>query len=120
MIKLKIGNTIRNARLAKGLTQKKLGELVGAHERTVSGWEADRTQPSQDQLEALCKYLDLDSSAIYGASAHPSSAQELLTYIDSHLYILDNRTLRLLQLMVKLEMMDRHIEEVDENVDRKN
>ncbi|WP_368853922.1 helix-turn-helix domain-containing protein [Nocardia brevicatena] len=38
-----------------GLDQQQLGDLLGVHRTTVSGWETGRTEPSFDALVRLCR-----------------------------------------------------------------
>ena len=55
--------TIRAARQAKGLTQRKLGELCGysdrSGERVVQLWEAGKQPVPMNKLRVLAKALDL-------------------------------------------------------------
>ena len=49
---------LRSARLAKGLTQRQLGEAIGvAVEGRVSAWERGRATPHPHQLRALADAL---------------------------------------------------------------
>ncbi|WP_254204206.1 XRE family transcriptional regulator [Aeromonas sp. FDAARGOS 1408] len=53
---------IKELRKKHGLTQQKLGELVGASRASVSQWESGEHSPSGDYLIALAK--------VFGVSAH--------------------------------------------------
>lgn len=64
----RFGETIRNARQAKGLTQKQLAELcgyVGSNgEAFVSKWELGKSPVPITCLRRLCAALDLPLDAL--------------------------------------------------------
>lgn len=64
-----IGESIKRARKAKGLTQKRLGELSGTSEGTVRQYEIGKRQPRLEQLQAI-------------AAALGTNITELLVYVD--------------------------------------
>ena len=51
------GSRVRKLRKGKGLTQKKLGELVGVSAPMVTQWEADLALPKTDNADRLCQVL---------------------------------------------------------------
>ncbi|HHQ4611498.1 TPA: LexA family protein [Aeromonas veronii] len=53
---------IRELRKKHGLTQQKLGELIGVKKSSISQWENDEHSPSGDNLAQLSK--------VFGVSAH--------------------------------------------------
>ncbi|MGL5307560.1 MAG: LexA family protein [Aeromonas veronii] len=53
---------IRKLRKKHGLTQQKLGELIGVKKSSISQWENDEHSPSGDNLAQLSK--------VFGVSAH--------------------------------------------------
>ncbi|ATY81305.1 LexA family transcriptional repressor [Aeromonas veronii] len=53
---------IRELRKKHGLTQQKLGELIGVKKSSISQWENDEHSPSGDNLAHLSK--------VFGVSAH--------------------------------------------------
>lgn len=53
---------IKELRKKQGLTQQKLGELIGANRASISQWESGDVSPSADYLVALAK--------VFGVSAH--------------------------------------------------
>ena len=53
---------IRELRKKHGLTQQKLGELIGVKKSSISQWENDEHSPSGDNLALLSK--------VFGVSAH--------------------------------------------------
>ncbi len=68
-----IGEQIRNARKAKGITQDALAESMNVTRAAVSNWEQDRRLPDADTLLRLSKTLDYsfesESSLISDESA---------------------------------------------------
>ena len=65
----RFGEIIRNARLAKGLTQKQLGMLCGYEipktaENMVQHWERNASPIPIDRLRRLCAALDLPLDAL--------------------------------------------------------
>jgi transcriptional regulator with XRE-family HTH domain len=61
----RLGDTIRQRRLAKGLTQAQLGAQLGVSQVAVSEWERDVTTPSK--LKELCTVLDMPHDEILAA-----------------------------------------------------
>jgi transcriptional regulator with XRE-family HTH domain len=49
----------------KGLTQERLGGLLGVDKGTISRWERSKRIPSLNVLAAICEALDIHISAIY-------------------------------------------------------
>jgi DNA-binding XRE family transcriptional regulator len=57
-----VGRNIRLARLAAGLSQRELAELVGCHRHQLSDWERGLHEPSVGNLDRVVAVLG------YGAS----------------------------------------------------
>jgi transcriptional regulator with XRE-family HTH domain len=57
-----LGEKIRKGRKAKGLSQKRLAELLGIQYQSVQDWERDRTKPSTGKIPELCEILDVSSA----------------------------------------------------------
>lgn len=51
---------IREARKAKGLTQKELGERLGIGEPTVSKYESGKQNPTIETLEEIANALGVE------------------------------------------------------------
>ncbi len=58
-------NAIRYYRIRAGLTQRRLGELVGHDRSVVSSWERGRVLPTVPNLFLLAKALDTLTEALY-------------------------------------------------------
>lgn len=52
-----LGSRIKQAREAKGITQRELGDHFGVTEQAVSAWEADRNKPSAARLHTISRIL---------------------------------------------------------------
>lgn len=61
-----LGEKIKTARIAKGLTQRQLAELINAKHNSVSDWENDKSKPDIDTIELICGALDLTPTYIMG------------------------------------------------------
>lgn len=52
-----LGAKIKELRKQKGMTQADLGLAIGVCNRTISGWEHKRYNPSYDNIDELEKVL---------------------------------------------------------------
>lgn len=57
--KKSIGDQIRDARKAKGLTQKELGEMLRIGEPTVNKYESGKQNPTVETLFKIAEALNL-------------------------------------------------------------
>ena len=64
-----IGEQIRDARKAKGLTQDGLAEAMNVSRQAVSHWETNRTMPDAETLIRLSKTLNYSFEAAYQTAA---------------------------------------------------
>ncbi len=58
------GIIIRQARLARGMTQKQLAEKMGISDKAVSKWERGTGLPDVSLLLTLADILDMDVRAL--------------------------------------------------------
>ena len=61
-----IGERIKQARKAKGLTQKQLGDLSNTSEGTVRQYEIGKRQPRLEQLQAIAAALGVPTVDLLG------------------------------------------------------
>lgn len=61
-----IGSRIREERLKRGLTQEKLGELIGVSKVAISHYERGEEQPKVEKLSKLIEILNLTPNYILG------------------------------------------------------
>ena len=59
-IKHKVGLQIREARKAKGMTQKELGEKLGVGEPTVTNYESGKQNLTIETLKKIADALDIE------------------------------------------------------------
>ena len=62
-----LGERIRAARNAKGLTQKQLAEKIGAKHNSISDWENDKNCPDTSTIQHLCQALDCEPNYFLGS-----------------------------------------------------
>ena len=60
------GERLKQARTAKGFTQKELGEKVGITKNQVCQYESEKSYPSYDALIKLCTILDTSADWLLG------------------------------------------------------
>ena len=56
---MKFGETLKNLRECKGITQKELGKLLGVSRATIAGYETKSHQPDYEKLEVLSHYFEV-------------------------------------------------------------
>ena len=86
---MSFGKQLKNARIAKGLTQKQLALLLDAKHNSISNWENDISKPDITTLETLCTILDTTPNAVLEMEDHGFSSDEaemIRTYrkLDDH------------------------------------
>lgn len=59
-------NRLRELRTAKGISQKQLGEIIGATYSAVSYWENGVNEPKVSYIIALCDYFDVSADYLLG------------------------------------------------------
>ena len=64
-------NIVRELRKRKGIQQKELAIEIGVSNATVSDWEKQKKDPSDERLKRLAQYFGVDELVILG--------QEVLT-----------------------------------------
>ncbi len=66
-----VGKVIRAARVGLGLSQEKLGELLGVSRSAVNQWESGKTTPESGKLPELARVLKLGGGELLGLSTRP-------------------------------------------------
>ena len=77
-----IGDNIRKIRKLRGLTQKELGEMLGATEAHVRAYEKGRRNPKDVTLKKIARALDIDYTILKGYKAERISEIELESDMD--------------------------------------
>lgn len=65
-----LGSKIKNARKAKGYTQKDLADLCGVCQQTISLIERDISIPHLSTLKSICRALDIDLNDLLEESCY--------------------------------------------------
>jgi len=71
MIPENIGQNIRQARKAQGITQEQLAARLYVSRQTVSSWENARTQPDYETLQKLSEVLSVSVGELLGVAKEP-------------------------------------------------
>ena len=67
-----LGDTIRAAREAKGMTQVALAEYFGISKSAVNQWESGKNVPDQRKMAALAEKLELDPALLVKLAGIPA------------------------------------------------
>jgi len=71
---MSLGARLREARRAKGFTQKELAQRVGARHNSISNWEKGLNVPGLAVIERLCAVLDVTPNDLYCIGGVPAHA----------------------------------------------
>ncbi len=66
MIAKKVGENLKNARKAKGLTQKQIAQELGKHQPDYSEYETGKIQLDYEKIIYLCNRLDITPNELFG------------------------------------------------------
>lgn len=61
----KIGKNLRNARLAKGITQKQIAQELNKHQSDYSEYETGKIQLDYEKILYLCKRFDITPNDLF-------------------------------------------------------
>ena len=64
-IKITFGETVRELRRLKGITQEQLAEFVGLQPTTIASIETGRAFVSSEALSSLCNYFNVEPSFFF-------------------------------------------------------
>ena len=100
-----IGERIKAARKAKGLSQEQLGEKLDISFQAVSSWETGKFIPDSDHLPALAKALDISLDSLF---AEEDRVWELkpINYDFGHMFTFVKGRAQMLGLTQTLKVMD--------------
>ncbi len=80
------GRTVRYRRTKLGLSQTKLGELVGRSPNTIRSWERDKSQPNDPHvITALSAILGVDERSLFEKAGQPEPELETSPTIEQEL-----------------------------------
>ena len=63
---MNLGENIKTARKAAGVTQKELAERLQVYQKDISRWETGVRTPSAEYIIQLCKALDISADYLLG------------------------------------------------------
>lgn len=74
-----LGKRLARLREEAGISQEKLGEMLGVTRQTVSSWETDKLLPKPENLRALCRHFHVGYEYFFpeGEDAQSQQVQEL-------------------------------------------
>ena len=99
---MEVGSLIKEARLAKGLTQEELGNLVGVQKSAVAKWESGRVvNIKRSTLQKVATTLNLKGSDLI-IESNPKEAAELSARV-----LIDSDLRELLELYSSLNKDDK-------------
>jgi len=75
----KIGRNISNLLIERDKTQQELAEAIGVSKSTVSTWTNGKRIPRMDKVDLMCKYFNVERSAIIGDEKIPSGQTIAIT-----------------------------------------
>lgn len=61
---MNIGENIKNARKAAGISQKELAERTGVYQKDISRWENGERTPTVAALAQICKVLQVSADDV--------------------------------------------------------
>jgi transcriptional regulator with XRE-family HTH domain len=67
-----MGTRIRDARIAKKLTQEELAKMIGVTKGSIAHYEKNVSTPKVELLYPLMDALDVDANYLYGVMKNPS------------------------------------------------
>lgn len=61
----KVGENLKTARKAKGITQKQIAQELGKHQPDYSEYETGKIQLDYEKIVYLCKRLDITPNELF-------------------------------------------------------
>ncbi|GAB3805568.1 hypothetical protein GCM10028819_39060 [Spirosoma humi] len=65
IIRQKVGQSIREARKARGLTQKELGQNLGVADSVITNYESGKQNLTIDTLQKVAEVLGVEVSSFF-------------------------------------------------------
>lgn len=64
-----LSKTLQNIRLANGMSQAKMAEIVGVHPSTYANYEQGRREPDYQTVLKICDYFNISLDSFFGRKA---------------------------------------------------
>lgn len=80
-----LGKRLARLREEEGISQERLGEMLGVTRQTVSSWETDKLLPKPENLRALCRCFQVGYEYFFpeGEDAQSKQVQDLAAAVES-------------------------------------
>ena len=75
---MKTAKKIRDARIAKNMTQMNLADAMGVSYQAVSNWERGNSMPDISKLEDLCRVLDISLNELLGMEKETAAVNKIM------------------------------------------
>lgn len=93
-IKEEFGRKIKRMRIARGLTQETLAEMVDISQRALSAIETGENFVTAETLDKLIQALNTNAEEIF-ATNHLKNTEELITQIDDNIKKLSGNPIKI-------------------------
>lgn len=72
------GERLKKLRIEKGITQEKLGKIIGVSDRVIGYYEADNRFPKDDiLLNKIADYFEVSLDYLLGRTDDPNTVKEI-------------------------------------------
>lgn len=111
-----LGDSLRNAREAKNLTQKDVAKKTGINNKTISNYENDISSPDPNTLKTFADVYETSVDYLLGRS-NIHKASDSITKEDRHLDIADlpDEAIKQIEEYIELLKLKYKIDGTDEN-----
>ncbi len=74
---MSLGNRIREARASARITQKKMADMIGVQQPTMSGYESKNHMPTEDILVKIADITNVSMDYLFERTNNPNPYIEL-------------------------------------------
>lgn len=103
-MKPSFGETLRNERIRKGLSQQQLADKVNVERSTIASWETSRRMPDFTMLKMLSDIFGIAPEVLLG-TAESEKAKPVVIMVDNEKVILNGGIPLLKKLMPNAEIL---------------
>lgn len=82
-----LGETIRQIRIKKGLSQQQLAKMIHVDRTTITSWETGRRLPDADMLSKISDSLGIDVSYLITASMNQTNSPNVIIVDDESIIL---------------------------------
>ena len=102
---MKIGQKIRDLRIAKGMSQGQLAEIIGVVPATISSYERYNSQPNLEKLKLLSKALcvSIDELSMKQSTEKADFEDQTVSNLEKMIAVQDQLIYYLKKRIVELE-----------------